>query len=173
MVEHTMVRRMVHGYLANAAINMFQNGTNCTKDLHISNKSRTFAYGFHIWIGFMVNWAPLAVIARGVLLSIWLKRLSILRKINFFIKKKWKKFGSIKKKQYLCTVKQIKTITTMKKRNIFRTAWAICSLALIAFVCVEWHRQGCGVWSLIAAISFYGVLSAGLMVAVEDVMERR
>ena len=47
------------------------------------------------------------------------------------------------------------------------------SLALIAFVCVEWHKQGCGVWSLVAAISFYGVLSAGLMVAVEDVMERR
>ena len=66
-----------------------------------------------------------------------------------------------------------KTITTMKKRNIFRTAWAVVSLALIAFVCVEWHRQGCGIWSLIAAISFYGVLSAGLMVAVEDVMERR
>ena len=66
-----------------------------------------------------------------------------------------------------------KTITTMKKRTIFRTAWAVVSLALIAFVCVEWHRQGCGVWSLIAAISFYGVLSAGLMIAVEDVMERR
>lgn len=61
----------------------------------------------------------------------------------------------------------------MKKRNIFRTAWAVVSLALIAFVCVEWHRQGCGVWSLVAAISFYGILSAGLMVAVEDVLERR
>ena len=66
-----------------------------------------------------------------------------------------------------------KTITTMKKRNIFRTAWAMFSLALIAFVCVEWHKQGCGVWSLVAAISFYGVLSAGLLIAVEDVMERR
>ena len=44
---------------------------------------------------------------------------------------------------------------------------------LISFVCVEWHRQGCGVWSLVAAVSFYGVLSAGSMVAVEDVMERR
>ena len=66
-----------------------------------------------------------------------------------------------------------KTFTTMKKKIIFRTAWAVVSLALIAFVCVEWHRQGCGVWSLMAAISFYGVLSAGLMVAVEDVIERR
>ena len=61
----------------------------------------------------------------------------------------------------------------MKKRTIFSTAWAMVSLALIAFVCVEWHRQGCGVWSLVAAISFYGVLSAGLMVAVEGVMARR
>ena len=66
-----------------------------------------------------------------------------------------------------------KTFTTMKKRTIFRMAWAICSLALIVFVCVEWHRQGCGIWSLIAAISFYSILSAGLMAAVDDVMERR
>ena len=47
------------------------------------------------------------------------------------------------------------------------------SLALISLVCVEWHRQGCGVWSLVATVSFYGVLSAGLMIAVEDMMERR
>ena len=66
-----------------------------------------------------------------------------------------------------------KTFTTMKKRNIFRTAWAVVSLALICFVCYWWHKQGCGVWSLVAAVSFYGVLSAGLMVAVEDVIERR
>ena len=68
---------------------------------------------------------------------------------------------------------QFKTITAMKKRAIFRMVWAVVSLALIAFVCVEWHRQGCGIWSLVAAVSFYGVLSAGLMVAVEDVIERR
>ena len=66
-----------------------------------------------------------------------------------------------------------KTITTMKKRNIFRTAWAVVSLALIAFVRVEWHKQGCGVWSLVAAVSFYGILSAGLLIAVDDVIERR
>ena len=61
----------------------------------------------------------------------------------------------------------------MKKRTIFRTSWAVVSLALIALVCVEWHRQGCGVWSLVAAVSFYGVLSAGLMIAAEDVIEMR
>ena len=61
----------------------------------------------------------------------------------------------------------------MKKRTIFRTAWAVISLSLIALVCYWWHKQGCGVWSLVAAISFYGILSAGLMIAVEDVIERR
>ena len=61
----------------------------------------------------------------------------------------------------------------MKKRTIFRTEWAVVSLALIAFVCVEWHRQGCGVWSLVAAISFYGILSTGLMIAVEDAFDKR
>ena len=61
----------------------------------------------------------------------------------------------------------------MKKRNIFRTSWAVVSLALIAFVCVEWHKQGCGVWSLIAAISFYGILSAGLLIAVDDMIKEQ
>lgn len=61
----------------------------------------------------------------------------------------------------------------MKKKNIFKTEWVVVSLALIALVCVEWHRQGCDMWSLVAAISFYGILSAWLMIAVEDAMERR
>ena len=34
----------------------------------------------------------------------------------------------------------------MKKRNIFRTAWAMISLALISLVCYWWHKQGCGIW---------------------------
>ena len=84
MVIDTMVGRMVHGDAANAAINMFQNGTNCTKDLHISNKSRTFAKVFIFELDLCYGRTPYAVIAWGVLLSIWLKKLSILRKINFF-----------------------------------------------------------------------------------------
>ena len=61
----------------------------------------------------------------------------------------------------------------MKKRNIFRTAWAVVSLSLIALVCYWWKQQGCGVWSLVAAVSFYGVLSSGLLIAVEDVFDKR
>ena len=61
----------------------------------------------------------------------------------------------------------------MKKRTIFRTAWAVVSLVLIALIGYWWDQQGFGVYSLVAAVSFYGVLSAGLMIAAEDVMERR
>ena len=113
------------------------------------------------------------MIAWGVLLYIWLKRLSILRKINFFFEKIVEKICTYQKNVVPLHRLTTKTFTTMKKRNIFRTSWAVVSLALIAFVCYWWHRQGCGVWSLVAAISFYGVLSAGLMIAVENVMERR
>ena len=91
-------------------------------------------------------------------------------KNQLFYKKKGGKYLAVSKKiSTFAPSNKNKTITTMKKRTIFRTAWAVVSLALIAFVCVEWHRQGCGVLSLIAAISFYGVLSAGLLIAVEDV----
>ena len=120
-----------------------------------------------------MNWAPLAAIAWGVLLYVCLKRLSILRKINFFFEKIVEKICTYQKNVVPLHRLTTKKIKTMKKKTIFRTALAMISLALIAFVCVEWHRQCCGVWSLVAAVSFYGVLSAGLMIAVEDVMERR
>ena len=120
-----------------------------------------------------MNWAPLAAIARGVLLSNLLKKLSILRKINFFFEKKVEKICTCQKNVVPLHRLTTKTFTTMKKRTIFRTVWAVVSLALIALVCYWWNQQGCGIWSLVAAISFYGILSAGLMIAVEDVMERR
>ena len=61
----------------------------------------------------------------------------------------------------------------MKKKIIFRTVWAVVSLALIALLCYWWKKQGCGVWSLVAAVSFYSVLSAGLMISAEDVLNKR
>ena len=86
-----MVRRMVHGYLANAAIT-------CSKMEQIAQKICIYQIKvvplhtvFIFEFGFMVNCAPLAAIARGVLLSNLLKKLSILRKINFFFKKKVEK----------------------------------------------------------------------------------
>ena len=61
----------------------------------------------------------------------------------------------------------------MKKQTFNRIFWAFVALGLCTLVCVQWFSTGCGWQSLVAAVSFYGVLSAGLMIAVEDVMERR
>ena len=101
------------------------------------------------------------------------KNIVYFTKNQLFLKKKVEKIWQYQKNVVPLHRQTTKTITTMKKRNIFRTVWAMISLALISLVCYLWHKQGCGVWSLVAAVSFYGVLSAGLMVAVEDVMERR
>ena len=103
---------------------------------------------------------------------IGLKNCPFYEKSTFFEKKSGKNLV-VSKKCSTFAPSNKQTFTTMKKRNIFRTAWAVVSLALIALVCYWWHKQGCGVWSLVAAISFYGVLSAGLMIAVEDMIERR
>lgn len=87
MVVDTMGRRLVHGNAANAAIT-------CSKMEQIEQKICIYQIKavplhtvFIFEFGFMVIWTPYAVIAWGVLLSVWLKRLSILRKINFFLKK--------------------------------------------------------------------------------------
>ena len=101
------------------------------------------------------------------------KKIVHFTKNQLFFKKKVEKICTYQKKAVPLHRQTNKTITTMKKRTIFRTAWAVVSLALIALVCYEWHRQGCGVWSLVAAVSFYGVLSAGLLIAVKDMMEGR
>lgn len=97
MVKPAMVGRLVHGNAANAAIT-------CSKLEQIAQKICVYQIKvvplhtvFIFELDLCYGRAPYAVIVRGVLLYIWLKKLSILRKINFFLKKKWKKFGSIKK----------------------------------------------------------------------------
>ena len=47
MVEPAMVGRMVHGDFANAILTCSKMEQIAQKNLYISNKSRTFAYGFH------------------------------------------------------------------------------------------------------------------------------
>ena len=91
MVEPAMVRRVVHRYFANAAINMFQNGTNCTKDLHISNKSRTFAEVFIFELDFML-WSdtPRSDCA-GCFVVYFAKKIVHFTKNQLFLKKKVEK----------------------------------------------------------------------------------
>ena len=137
--------------------------------MHISNKSRTFAEVFKN----KLRSDALRSDCVGCFVVYLAKKIVHFTKNQLFYKKKVEKICTYQKKAVPLHRQTNKTITTMKKRNIFRTAWAIVSLALIAFVCVEWNRQCCGIWSLVAAVSFYGVLSAGLMISVEDVFNKR
>lgn len=59
------------------------------------------------------------------------------------------------------------------KRIINLVVWLVVAVALVIGVCVEWHRQGCGWQSLVMAVSFYGVLSAGLWYAVDAMIRDR
>lgn len=49
------------------------------------------------------------------------------------------------------------------------TLWLILSIA----VCIEWHRQGCGVSSLIIACAFYGACSTALWATCHDLIKRK
>ena len=59
------------------------------------------------------------------------------------------------------------------KRIINMVVWLVVAVALVVYVCLECHRQGCGWQSLVLAISFYGVLSAGLWYAVDEMIRDR
>ena len=48
--------------------------------------------------------------------------------------------------------------------------WLVVAVALVVGVCVAWHSHGCVWQSLVLAISFYGVLSAGLWYAVDEMI---
>ena len=41
-------------------------------------------------------------------------------------------------------------------RWIVAAMFGVCGGALVAYVCAVWHQMGCGWWSLVAAIAFYG-----------------
>lgn len=56
------------------------------------------------------------------------------------------------------------------KRIINMVVWLVVAVALVVGVCVAWHSQGCVWQSLVLAISFYGVLSAGLWYAVDEMI---
>lgn len=44
----------------------------------------------------------------------------------------------------------------MKTKRIINAAfWAALSIGICIGVCIQWHAQGCGIESLIAAIAFY------------------
>lgn len=62
----------------------------------------------------------------------------------------------------------------MKKAKIINIIfWVAAWLALSFAVCFEWHRLGCGVWSLIVACAFYGACSTALWATCHDFIKHK
>ena len=59
---------------------------------------------------------------------------------------------------------------SMKRRVINVCVWVAIAAVLLGYVCMEWHAQGCGWQSLVMACGFYGALSAGGCIAVDDML---
>ena len=60
----------------------------------------------------------------------------------------------------------------MKKKRIINAAiWAAITLAICAMVVVEWHAQGCGVSSLIAAIAMYTICTAAIGFCIDQTIQ--
>ncbi len=49
-----------------------------------------------------------------------------------------------------------------RKRIIAGAVAAVVAIALCAFVCASWKAQGCGAWSLVAAVTMYTSIIAAL-----------
>lgn len=47
------------------------------------------------------------------------------------------------------------------KRIINATFWTVLAVVLVVYVCIEWHRQGCGVSSLVLAAAVYMIGCGG------------
>lgn len=56
------------------------------------------------------------------------------------------------------------------KRIINLVVWLVVAVALVVVVCLEWHRQGCGWWSFVAASVVYGLMCIAGCVGVDDML---
>ena len=83
MVEPAMVGWVVHGYLANAAITCSKMEQIAQKICIYQTKVVPLHTVFIFEFGFMVNWTPLAAIARGVFCLFGLKDCPFYEKSTF------------------------------------------------------------------------------------------
>lgn len=56
-------------------------------------------------------------------------------------------------------------------RGITGSVFGLAAMVLIPYVCVEWSRQGCGWWSLVAAIGFYGGSLFAIWFAIDQALQ--
>lgn len=59
----------------------------------------------------------------------------------------------------------------MKARIINGIIWATIAIVLIVYVCIEWHKNGCGWESLAVMIVMYGSCLGGLWFASDQTIK--
>ena len=60
----------------------------------------------------------------------------------------------------------------MKKARIINgIVFAVIAITLIVYVCIEWHRQGCGLYSLFALIAMYGSCLTGVLYTIDQTIK--
>lgn len=60
----------------------------------------------------------------------------------------------------------------MKKARIINgIVFAVIAITLIVYVCIEWHRQGCGWYSLFALIAMYGSCLTGVWYTIDQTIK--
>ncbi len=60
----------------------------------------------------------------------------------------------------------------MKTKRIINAAiWSAVSIATCIGVCLQWHAQGCGAESLIAAIAYYTACPAALAFTIDAAIQ--
>lgn len=60
----------------------------------------------------------------------------------------------------------------MKKKRIINAAiWAAITLTICTMVVIEWHSQGCGASSLIAAIAMYTSVNAAIAFGIDRTIQ--
>lgn len=56
-------------------------------------------------------------------------------------------------------------------RRIAGSVFGVAGVVLIPYVCAEWYHQGCGWWSLVAAIGFYGGSLFAIWFAIDQALQ--
>ena len=60
-----------------------------------------------------------------------------------------------------------------KTRIILAVVAAIVAICLCALVCVQWHKQGCGGWSLFAGCAVFTTMTAAIWNTIDAVIKER
>ena len=58
-----------------------------------------------------------------------------------------------------------------KSKVVAAIVCGILASIICVSVCIQWHAQGCGFWSLFAAVAFYTVGCWGLYIFISEIID--